>query len=277
MGFFGGYGNAGPGVAKNTAQKRSFFKFLEVYFRRFWKLIPLNLLFLVFCIPVVTIGPATAGITKVCRNFTQERNAFIWGDFIDSFKKNFKQSFLMGLIDIVVAGISVAGISVYGQLAAQQKIFLIPMAIYLGCMLIFLMMHFYIYPMIVSTTLSFKQIFKNSFLLVSIGAKKSLITLVIIVVSVLLTLLLAMAYTTLAVALLMVLLWVFSFNFFVISFNCFPVIRAHVIEPYYKKLGEDNPEFSYLKTDADAVFADKGGTEAPVVEPKKKSGGKRIS
>lgn len=71
MAFFGlfNYSKPGPGVDKNGPKKKRFFLFFELYFRKFWKMIELNLLFLVCCIPIVTIGPAIAGMTYVLRNY----------------------------------------------------------------------------------------------------------------------------------------------------------------------------------------------------------------
>ena len=74
----------------------------------------------------------------------------------------------------------------------------------------------------------------------------------------------------------------------VIAFNCFPVIRKYVIQPYYDKLGEESPEFDFKKVDKDeALFEDKGGEEAPIKTASKskknnknnkgKGGGKIIS
>ena len=90
MSLFGNYNTPGRGVLKAPQEKKGIFKFFEVYGRHMWKLMELNLLYFVFCIPLtlmvilmlmtsnpiwlllaipsVLIGPATAAMTKVCRN-----------------------------------------------------------------------------------------------------------------------------------------------------------------------------------------------------------------
>lgn len=90
MGLFGvNYAKEGPGIDKNAPQKKRFFLFWDIYFRKFWKLIQLNLVYFLFYIPagaglyfmlmdginlvsillilisVVLLGPATAGVTYV--------------------------------------------------------------------------------------------------------------------------------------------------------------------------------------------------------------------
>ena len=55
------------------------------------------------------------------------------------------------------------------------------------------------------------------------------------------------------------------------AFNCYPVIRKYVIQPYYDERGERNPELDYVDEDGETVFVD-----APELEeepPKEKSGG----
>ena len=196
MSLFGNYNTPGRGVLKAPQEKKGIFKFFEVYGRHMWKLMELNLLYFVFCIPLtlmvilmlmtsnpiwlllaipsVLIGPATAAMTKVCRNYSQERNAFLLHDFWDSFKKNFKQGTIMGAIDIIFAIGFMVGIPMYKYWAEQNSMIYIPFVICISCLIVFFMMHFYIYLMISSTNLNMKQIIKNSFYLVSLGIKQSL-------------------------------------------------------------------------------------------------------
>jgi uncharacterized membrane protein YesL len=254
MSLFGGYDQPGRGIPKAPAEKKGFFKFMEIYGRRGWKLVQLNLIYLLALLPVVTFGPATAAMTKICRNWSQERNAFVWADFWEAYKKNFKQSFVMGLVDLVfIVGFSVA-IPTYSSWAKQSNMMYVPLIICLSCCIVFFMMHFYIYLMIVSTNLTLGKILKNSFFLVSLGIKNSLWTLIVWIV---------VAFFVVGfpmISLFIIPFWPFSFICFVNSFNCYPVIRKYVIQPYYDARGEDNPEFDYLKTD-ESIFEDKGAEE----------------
>jgi uncharacterized membrane protein YesL len=270
MALFRRYDQPGMGIPKAPVEKKGFFKFIDLYSRKCWKLIQLNLLYLLALIPIVTFGPATAAMTKICRNWSQERNAFIWSDFWDAFKKNFKQSFAMGLIDIIcLVGFSIA-IPSYSEWAKQTTWMYIPLVICLSCCIVFFMMHFYIYIMIVSTNLSLRKIVKNAFFLVSLGVKNSLWTLIVwIVVG-------CFLYFFYPITLFIAPFWPFSFICFCGTFNCYPVIRKFVIQPYYDARGEDNPEFDYLKTD-DSIFEDRGIEEPVSGKSTKKSKPKTIS
>ncbi|MBR1739810.1 MAG: DUF624 domain-containing protein [Ruminococcus sp.] len=289
MGLFDNY-NApeNRGVLRTPHEKRGIFKFFEIYGRHAWKLMELNLLYFLFCVPLfamlvlllesgevvwialaipsVIVGPATAAMTKVARNFSQERPAFVLHDFFDAFKKNMNQGLVMGTIDVVFILGFIVGIPVYKQLAAQNSMMYVPYVICLSCMLIFVMMHFFIYQLICSTNLSMGKILKNSLLLVTVGIKNTLWTLLVLLV------VLGMCYLLLPLSALLIPFWPLTFVAVVACFNCYPLIRKYVIQPYYDQRGEENPEFAYLKGEdgEEALFEDRSAEETPVKEQKKK-------
>ncbi|MEG0614902.1 MAG: DUF624 domain-containing protein [Oscillospiraceae bacterium] len=277
MGIFNNYTKAGPGVPKVAPKKSRFTTFFEIFFRKFWKLIQINLLYLAFCIPVVTIGPATAGLVKVLRNYSQEKNAFIWGDFFETFKKEFKRSFVIGLIDIAIIVLLYFCAQVYPTLAATNKVFILPFILSLSLGLVIMMMHFYIYLLIVSVDLSFKDTIKNAFILTFAGMKSNILTLlfsaILVVGTVALSLFVSPLFSLLFIVILVATIWL------IICFNSYPVIQKFVINPYYEEKGEESPEFAYLKpiTDNETVFTDKGGTELPIKPQPKEKRGKIIS
>ena len=64
-----------------------------------WDLIVLNLLFLVCCIPVVTIGPAITALHYVTTKMAGEKDGTpVVGNFFKSFRANFRQGVLMGIL-----------------------------------------------------------------------------------------------------------------------------------------------------------------------------------
>lgn len=283
LGFGADYEKAGSGISKNAPKKKPFFQFLEMYFGRFWKMIKLNLLTFVFCIPIVTIGPALAGMTKVLRNYALDKDTFIWHEFRKGFSQNLKKSIPAGLIDILFAVSLICAVNVYpamkdAAVAAGQSgiIYTVLCVISVSFALTVLMMNFYAFPMIVATELSFKNIIKNSFFLTCLGLKKNLITLLILFLT---AAFIVIGTMVSKLTLILIPLWAITFMGFVIIFNSYPLIQKYVIDPFYKEKGMDNPEYDYLKPlDAeDAVFLDKGGEEAPIEGKKKKAKGKTIS
>lgn len=274
------YEKAGTGVEKNAPKKKAFFYFFELYFRYFWRLIRLNILTFIFCLPVVTIGPALAGMTKVLRNYTLDKSAFMFHEFWKGFAGNWKQSLPVGLLDTLFAISAAAALYVYPRMgtAAEQQggsgtIYTVLCVISVSFALTLFMMNFYIMPMIIATDLSFKNIIKNSFYLTCLALKKNIITLLIVGLTVVVLILTGMTGVFILVP-----IWAISFIGFVIMYNSYPQIQKYVINPYYEERGMDNPEYDYLKplSADDSVFTDMGGKEKPM-EGKKKKKGKIIS
>lgn len=63
-----------------------------------WKLVTLNLLFLAFCLPVLTIPAALCGMNRVLIQLVREGRCFVWGDFIREFKAELFKSLPFGLL-----------------------------------------------------------------------------------------------------------------------------------------------------------------------------------
>ncbi len=226
MGLFQpNYNKPGKGVDENAPQKRSFFRFWEIFGRKLGKLVKVNLLYAFALIPTFLIclvltglitslilsadavretveytaallaeemqttsaeladklyilidgigrtvfsflfaslwgmGPATAGATYVWRNFAGEEHAWIWSDFKDAVKGNFKQSLAIFLIDIVALVLFCFAIRVYGAMSGVMT--LLQYVIWV-VIVIYTMMHFYLYPMMVTFELSLKDLYRNA-------------------------------------------------------------------------------------------------------------------
>ncbi len=276
LGFGSSYENAGSGIAKNAPKKNKFFRFFEGYFDRFWKMVRLSLLTFLFCIPVVTVGPAVAGMTKVLRSFVLDKDVFLFHEFMRGFKENWKKSLPVGIVDLIFLLSLFASLTVYPSMAEAAKAsggssagYTILCVISVGFALTIFMMNFYLFPMIVSTELPLSKAIKNSFYLTALELKTNIITLVIILL--LSAFMLILTFLSNVFILLLIPFMLISFVGFLIMFNCYPVIQKYVIDPYYKERGQDNPEYDFLKPldPDDAVFIDKGGEEAPIKIQKK--------
>lgn len=285
LGFGADYEKAGSGISKNAPRKKPFFRFCEMYFGRLWKMLKLSMLTFLFCIPIVTIGPAIAGMTKVLRTYYLDKDTFIWHEFWKGFSQNWKKSLPAGLIDVLFGISLICAMNVYPAMgkAAEASggngtIYTVLCVISVSFALTVLMMNFYAMPMIVATNLSFKNIIRNSFFLTCIGLKKNIITLLIVLLT---AGFITICYLVSPVSLVLIPVWAISFLGFVIIFNSYPLIQKYVIDPYYAEQGKDNPEYDYLKPldEDESVFTDKGGEEAPIEgkSAKKKKKGKTIS
>lgn len=64
----------------------------------------LNIMWVVCCIPIVTIGPATTAAFYVLIQRARNEHGYMWKDFLRSFKTNLKQGILLGLLLTAVGG-----------------------------------------------------------------------------------------------------------------------------------------------------------------------------
>lgn len=315
MGLFGqNYENAGVGIAKNAPKKKGFFRFMEIFGRKFWKMIGLNLLYSAFFLPLigaitiyflslqgkfpagmpttltaaalvilfaVLFGPATAGHTKVLRCYVMEKPVFMVHDFLKTFRSEFRNSCIVGVFDCFIICCIGAAAYVYPILIEQtgNKIFYVFFAIVLSVGMVVLMMNFYMFLMMISTTLSLKNVFKNSLSLAIIALKKNVITLLVFAAFVGIFVLIIL-YADLSVSFVAVSLLPFipaSWIGLVICFNSYPIIQKYIINPYYEQRGEINPELLDEAAEPDPeeiVFEDMGGKEAPIVKKKAAKGKK---
>lgn len=198
------YGNPNkPDLRKEDMPEGRFKIFFTVLQVRFWKLIQLNLLYSIFWIPAFFVvyvnlmylikvqntpdlvntiqgmgttmillllpcfliaGPATAGTTYVVRNWARDEHAWVWSDFKDAWKQNWKESLIIMLINGLVLIIFYVNLNFYRLQAQQNVVFLILYYFILIAGLIYLMMNMFIFPMLVTYKLKVRQIFKNAFI-----------------------------------------------------------------------------------------------------------------
>lgn len=240
MGFLSAnFQREGKGVSKDTKAPR-FILFFQIIGRRFWNLITLNLIYILFCIPIVTIGPATAAMTKIVRNYAREEHAFLWGDFVETFKSNWKQAAVFGFMDFFVYLFLVYDFYILSQLLAQETekraILTISLAAIIFTALVWTFMRNYIYNMMVTFKLTVKQLLKNAFIFCWVGFFRNILT-------VLLCLAFAAILYSVAVynplfLIFFALFIFFSFTCFIVNFMVNPLIKKYMIDGYDPETGE---------------------------------------
>ena len=305
MGLFSkDYESSGSGISKDDVKKKGLALFFDLLGRKFWSLMWVNVLYVLFFIPLmlimpaiyfiknnyiavaaicilvlifaIVIGPATAGMMKIMRMFYIEKHTFIAHDFFEAVRDNFKRAAVVGLVDCFVIFSAFAALQVYPVLAVQYtRAFYIPMVITFSLFLMVFIMNFYVFLMLTSTTLTMKQILKNSFMFAISGMKQNLLTVgVIVAIMFIMSLLFLNLFQVFA---LLIPIFPAAFIGFVVCFNCYPLIQKNVLDPFYSMQGKVNPEYLDGSEDDDTeqIFEDMGGKEAPI-EKRKKSKGKVI-
>ena len=64
----------------------------------FWKLVGLNLLFVLFSLPVITLPAALCAMNRVCMLLIRNGYCFLWQDFWQEFRRSFARSLLPALL-----------------------------------------------------------------------------------------------------------------------------------------------------------------------------------
>ncbi|MBR4950074.1 MAG: YesL family protein [Clostridia bacterium] len=245
MGLFGFNQKDGPGIYKDAPQKNRFFNFFDIFFVRIWKVITLNVIYIIFCIPIVTIGPATCGLAYVLRKFANDEHAEVFSDFFDAFKKNFKQGLIVGIIEILFVAAFFYALQFY---TIPENVANFPWFTYAVPLLyigggMYLFMRFYMYTIIVTFKVTIKQIYKNSFLFAVIGVVRNLLLTILAFVLVVMPLS-GLNGLTLPIYLGAMVLIIPAFLGFVISYSTYPLLKKYMVDPYTEKKEEENLEES---------------------------------
>ena len=219
-GFFGlfDYNKPGKGVNKGEPQKKGIARFFELFFRKFWNYLKLNLLYGVTCIPAfvyyvlvvswlfgdfamnASLGekeavtgflmlsavfalaiiifcagsPFITGYTYILRNYVREEHAWLVSDFFEQTKKNFKQGIAAFFIDIVVMTLFLINLRFYIMMSGMGIVYVALGAVFAVIFVLYLMMHSYLWTMMVTFSLKLKQLYKNALLLSILALPRSL-------------------------------------------------------------------------------------------------------
>ena len=122
-----------------------------------------TLLWLIPCIAIT--GPFTAGLCYVTRNWARDEHAFIWSDFKDAVKANWKQALGLSAITSVLPILCYLGWQFYGGMAQQNMIMIVPQMLVVLVVIIWALAITYMHPLVVTYELRFRDVLRNGFLL----------------------------------------------------------------------------------------------------------------
>ena len=239
MGIFNDYTREGKGIDKGPDFRPRIVVFFDIYFRKFWNLVLLNLLYILFCIPVVTIGPATAALTKVLRNYAREEHSFIWADFWNTFKQNFWTGFFIGLIDAVALFVLWIDFASYWNMQASSIMVTISLTVIMLTATVLLFMNYYLFVMMVTFKLSFKQLLKIAFIFAWVGFFRNLLITILIAIISAICLVLILGQSPAGAFIVMFIIFLyFSTCGLICNFITYPLIKKHMIDGYDPETGE---------------------------------------
>lgn len=194
----------------------------HILMQNFWKLVELNIVFLLYCLPVVTIPAAYSAMMCVLRDMTNHKPFRLWIDFWMAFKRNFTQSLLWGLLVSLLIAAGYFGIS-YDAFERWDAYFILLGGLACTVVLILGLMCLYVPILIVSVKQPLIIIVQNAFRLALIALFRNLM---LIAANLFITIVvfLLFPYSLIFVALLY-----FSITGLFICFVVWPVIMKYVI------------------------------------------------
>lgn len=88
-------------------------------------IVKINFLWMIFSLPIVTLGGATIAAFDVCMKMAAGEEGYIARDFVESFKKNFKNGIPYGLLFLFCAYVVWLDFSLFEQIESNPLILLI--------------------------------------------------------------------------------------------------------------------------------------------------------
>ncbi|MDD2428956.1 MAG: DUF624 domain-containing protein [Eubacteriales bacterium] len=141
-------------------------EYLDIYNNRAQALYNVAFMALLQLAPCIAItGPIQAGMAYVTRNWARDEHAFVWSDFKDALKSNWKQALGISLITGIVPFTMLLCWQFYGGMAKTSPLFVIPQVLTMTLGVVWFLGLTFAYPMMVSYEMKFGQLVKNSLLL----------------------------------------------------------------------------------------------------------------
>jgi len=178
-------------------------------------------------------GPVTAGISYIMRNYSREEHAWVWTDFKDEAKSNFKQATIVLVIDLIMIFVFNAALSFYS--GAEGSLGILKYVVW-AIILVYTLMHFYIYPIMITFDLPLKDIYKNS-LIFAMGKLPSNLFVLIVLMAVhiglpVCTILFCGKQMPIILVIIYLLELVFlqGFSAYLVNFNAYPKLKKYMLD-----------------------------------------------
>lgn len=73
------------------------------FLSRFWDILRLNFYWLLFSLPIITMGAATTAAFSLTLKMADETEGYIFRPFLKAFKENFKKGTIIGILNLIFA------------------------------------------------------------------------------------------------------------------------------------------------------------------------------
>ena len=179
---------------------------------------------------VFTFGFVNVGTTYLLRNMVMGEPVFIWSDFWYAVKRNLKQGFFFGILDVILLALIPINVMILSQNSGFFQGVLFWLNIVIG--LLYVMMRCYVYLQMITFDLSIYKILKNSLIFSFIGFKRLILAFLGNLVLILLVISLAYSGAMLSLAIALPLTVLFSNCAYMTTYAAYFKIKEVMIDPY---------------------------------------------
>ena len=132
---------------------------LYKFISRLWDMIKLNFLWLLFSLPIFTIGAATVAAYSVTLKMVDESEGYVGRQFIKAFKENWKQGIPLGMLGLLGAYVIYLDFELFNKVEGNPIMFLIAGIV---AVFIFGMAFIYAFPLSARYENTLLETLKNS-------------------------------------------------------------------------------------------------------------------
>jgi uncharacterized membrane protein YesL len=123
----------------------------------------LNFLWIVFSLPIITIGASTTALYDVTLKLVDETDGYLFGNFFKSFKESFKKATIIWGIILFV--FFIIGVNLSFWIKYTSIVGYIPMSIILFILFLFLPTEIYVFPILSNFKKTIKETIKYAFII----------------------------------------------------------------------------------------------------------------
>ena len=196
----------------------------------------------------ITWGWQNVGATYIIRGLVRGDAVFVFSDYFYAIKKNLKQGFLFGLIDLVcIAVLTIDFFFFYPKTGISFGTDFMYVVIF-ALAIIYFIMRFYVYHLLITFDMKNFKIIKNSFIFTILCIKRNILAFLGIAAWVVLhvALLIFLISGPFAFVIVIPAVYLLAVCAFMGGYASYPIIDKYLIAPYVE---EENDEFIYLKPD----------------------------
>ena len=156
-------------IDRNAPPKTGAALFVDILTREWWELFKLNLLMVLFALPIVTIPAMLAATTRITTTMIRDENHYLWRDFLESFRLEFWRATLVGWAFGAAIAFGVAAVAVYARAAVNQPLFVLPIVVSLFGTVLLLLAASHSLTLMMLTRLSIWQVLSTACLMTVAG------------------------------------------------------------------------------------------------------------